>query len=234
MAANINPQGTVGHVGRAVPLAFVLAAVGVLLVAYAFVRLCQYFHHSGSVYGFVGATLGPRTGVVAGWACSAPTASTPSSLAAAGIFGTAFLDGIGVWANPPAWAPFVLARGRAARRLALTIARRPAAARGMLLIVEGATVLLILVVAASCWSGCSPATRPGRAELHPRVFTVAPGTDPSALFLGVVFGFLSFAGFEAAATLGEEARTRAGTSRARSSARRSSAASTSCSSPRSR
>jgi amino acid transporter len=38
------------------------------------------------------------------------------------------------------------------------------------------------------------------------VFTVAPGTDASALFLGVVFGFLSFAGFEAAATLGEEAR----------------------------
>ena len=33
-----------------------------------------------------------------------------------------------------------------------------------------------------------------------------PGTDASALFLGIVFGFLSFAGFEAAATLGEETR----------------------------
>jgi len=53
--------------GRAVPLTFLIAAVGVLLVAYSFVRLCQYFHHSGSVYAFVGATLGPRTGVVAGW-----------------------------------------------------------------------------------------------------------------------------------------------------------------------
>ncbi len=38
------------------------------------------------------------------------------------------------------------------------------------------------------------------------MFSVAPGTDASAVFLGVVFGFLSFAGFEAAATLGEEAR----------------------------
>ena len=36
-------------------------------MAYSFVRLCQYFHHSGSVYAFVGATLGPRAGVVAGW-----------------------------------------------------------------------------------------------------------------------------------------------------------------------
>ena len=34
---------------------------------------------------------------------------------------------------------------------------------------------------------------------------MTPGTSFSALFLGVVFGFLSFAGFEAAATLGEEA-----------------------------
>ena len=38
------------------------------------------------------------------------------------------------------------------------------------------------------------------------MFTVPAGTEASALFLGVVFGFLSFAGFEAAATLGEEAR----------------------------
>src|SRR5262249_40241020 len=38
------------------------------------------------------------------------------------------------------------------------------------------------------------------------VFTVAPGTDVSTVFLGAVFGFLSFAGFEAAATLGEEAK----------------------------
>ena len=41
MAANINPQGAIGA-GRAVPLAFLIAAFGVLLVAYTFVRLCQY------------------------------------------------------------------------------------------------------------------------------------------------------------------------------------------------
>ncbi len=37
------------------------------------------------------------------------------------------------------------------------------------------------------------------------MFKVEPGTDTSTLFLGIVFGLLSFAGFEAAATLGEEA-----------------------------
>ena len=58
MAANINPQGAATTVGRAVPLAFVLATIGVLLVAYTFVRLCQQFHHAGSVYGFVAPSWG--------------------------------------------------------------------------------------------------------------------------------------------------------------------------------
>jgi amino acid transporter len=60
MAANINPQASATTAGRAVPLTFLIAAIGVLLVAYCFVRLTQYFHHAGSAYAFVGATLGPR------------------------------------------------------------------------------------------------------------------------------------------------------------------------------
>ena len=39
-------QGARGA-GRAVPLAFLIAAVGVLLVAYTFVRLCQYYRQRG-------------------------------------------------------------------------------------------------------------------------------------------------------------------------------------------
>ena len=53
MAANINPQQTAAAAGRAVPLAFLLSAVGVLLVAYGFAKLCQYYEHAGSVYAFV-------------------------------------------------------------------------------------------------------------------------------------------------------------------------------------
>ena len=47
---------------------------------------------------------------------------------------------------------------------------------------------------------------PGDAHVDFSVFTVPAGTDASTLFLGIIFGLLSFAGFEAAATLGEEAR----------------------------
>src|SRR3712207_1408572 len=53
MAATITPQGTASTIGRAVPLAFALATIGVLLIAWTFVRLTQRFNHAGSVYGFV-------------------------------------------------------------------------------------------------------------------------------------------------------------------------------------
>ena len=205
MAANINPQASATTAGRAVPLTFLIAAIGVLLVAYSFVRLCQYFHHSGSVYAFVGATLGPRAGVVAGWGLLGTyTFYAVVTASAAGIFGTAFLQVVGIWPHPPSWAPFVLLAVALALALLLAImpVRRGA---GVLLSVEGTTVALILVVTAVVLVRLLAGNAPGHEHFTWSVFKVTPGTSTSHLFLGVVFGFLSFAGFEAAATLGEEA-----------------------------
>lgn len=206
MAANINPQGTAGSVGRAVPLAFVLATVGVLFVAYTFVRLCQAYHHAGSVYGFVGATLGARAGVVAGWSLLGTyTFYGVVTSAAAGIFGSAFLADVGVWPDAPDAAAFGLQAVALVGvfLLAITPARR---GTRLLLVVEGVTVLLILLVAVVVLVRLLGGSAPGGQRFDLSVFTVPAGTESSALFLGVVFGFLSFAGFEAAATLGEEAR----------------------------
>jgi amino acid transporter len=206
MAANINPQATAGTVGRAVPLAFLLATLGVLLIAYTFVRLCQRFHHAGSVYGFVGATLGARPGVVAGWSLLGTyvfygvVTST-----AAGIFGAAALDSLGIWTDQPPWAGFVVAAVALLLVLVLAIVRVRGGTR-VLLTIEGLTVALILVVAVVVLVRLATGTAPGGRGVDLSVFTPAPGTDGSALFLGIVFGFLSFAGFEAAATLGEETR----------------------------
>jgi len=205
MAANINPQASATTAGRAVPLTFLIAAVGVLLVAYSFVRLCQYFHHSGSVYAFVGATLGPRAGVVAGWGLLGTyTFYAVVTASAAGIFGTAFLQEVGAWPNPPTWAPWILVSVVLALVLLLAVipARRGA---GVLLSVEGTTVALILIVTAVVLVRLLAGNAPGHQHFTLSVFQPTPGTGVSAIFLGVVFGFLSFAGFEAAATLGEEA-----------------------------
>ncbi len=205
MAANINPQASVSSVGRAVPLAFLLSAVGVLLVAWVFVRLCQYFNHAGSVYAFVGATLGPRAGTVAGWGLLGTYVFygvTTSSVV--GIFGTAFLEETGIWADPPTRFPYVLTAIALVLAFALTAApvRR---GTNVLLTVEGATVALILVVCAVVLGKVLAHSAPGGQRFTLNMFSVAPGTQTSALFLAIVFGFLSFAGFEAAATLGEEA-----------------------------
>jgi amino acid transporter len=205
MAANINPQGGATYAGRAVPLTFLIAAVGVLLVAYSFVRLTQYFHHSGSAYAFVGATLGPRAGVVAGWGMLGTyTFYAVVTASAAGIFGTAFLEEVGAWHNPPTWAPWILVSVVLALVLWLAVIplRRGA---GVLLSVEGTTVALILIVTAVVLVRLLAGNAPGHEQFTWSVFSVAPGTNTNDLFLGVVFGFLSFAGFEAAATLGEEA-----------------------------
>lgn len=205
MAANINPQAGEPSVGRAVPLAFLLAAIGVLLVAYVFVRLCQYYRHAGSVYAFVGGTLGARPGVVAGWGLLGTyTFYGVTTSSVVGIFGTSFLQSVGWWPNPPTWAPFLLTGTVLVLTwlLAVMPARR---GTNVLLTVEGATVALILLVSVVVLVRLLSGHAPAGQHFTLSVFSVPSGTPTSAVFLGVVFGFLSFAGFEAASTLGEEA-----------------------------
>lgn len=206
MAANMNPQTPAGFVGRAVPLAFVMAAIGVLLVGYGFVRMTQYFQHSGSVYAFVGATLGPRTGVVAGVGLLGTyTFYGAVTAVSTGIFGTAFLSEIGVWPSPPTWAPLILGAVGLIGAWLLTVipARR---GTGVLLNVEGATVGLILLIIVVVLVRLLSGDAPDAQTFDLSVFSLPEGTPMSALFQASVFGFLSFAGFEAAATLGEETR----------------------------
>ncbi|MFJ1764016.1 APC family permease [Amycolatopsis sp. NPDC088138] len=202
MAANINPQQTAAAAGRAVPLAFLLSAVGVLLVAYGFVKLCQYYQHAGSVYAFVGATLGPRAGVVSGIGLLGTyTFYAVVTSSAAGTLGTAFLTQVGIWPDPPSWGPFVLTGVALVGSWLLAVAP---ARRGTstLLVVEGATIALILLVTVVILVRLLAGDAPGGGRFTLDVFV--PETGLSGVFLGAVFGFLSFAGFEAAATLGEE------------------------------
>ena len=68
LAMSVTGVAAAAALGRAAPMAFVVAALGVGLVAYGFVRLAGEFSHAGAVYAFVGNTLGPRPGFLAGWA----------------------------------------------------------------------------------------------------------------------------------------------------------------------
>lgn len=204
LAVNINPQGAGATVGRAVPLTFILATVGVLLVAYGFARICSRLNHAGSVFGLTGVTIGPRAGVVAGWSLlGAYLSFMLTTTMTAGIFGAEFLRGLGVYESTPDIVPWIIALVVVgiATLLAISPVKKSMAT---LLWVEICTTAVIVVIAVVVVIRVAGGTAPGGQRFTLDMFSVPPGISISTLFLGIVFGFLSFAGFEAAAALGEE------------------------------
>jgi amino acid transporter len=205
LAVNINPQGAGATVGRAVPLTFILATIGVVLVAYGFARVCGRLSHAGSVFGLTGVTIGPRAGVVAGWSLlGAYFAFTITTSMTAGIFGANFLQAIGLWQTTPTIAPWLIALFSVAVCLVMAISPVKRSMR-TLLWVEVLTASLIVLIGVVVFIRVAAGHAPQHQPFTLNMFTVPPGVGTSTLFLGIVFGFLSFAGFEAAATLGEEA-----------------------------
>jgi len=108
LAMSVTGVAAAAALGRAAPLAFAVAALGVGLVAYGFVRLAGEFSHAGSVYAFVGNTLGPRPGFLAGWALLGTyLVFPPVSIMGVAIFGRAFLNATGL-ASDADWYPLAL------------------------------------------------------------------------------------------------------------------------------
>ena len=203
MAMNLNPQEPAEHVGRVVPLVFALSTFVVLLVAWCFARLARHHPNAGSAYGFVGAVLGPRAGLVAGWTllgtylCFAIV-----GLGAVGLFGANLLQRLSLWQEPSS-----LALTGLAALIIAPLSVIPTRRAGLVLIIlEGVAVVAMLVLAFAVivrvLQGHGPAGDPTLRDL----FIPAAGIGASSIALGLSFGLLSFAGFEQVATLGEEVR----------------------------
>jgi amino acid transporter len=200
-AMALNGTAPAGVIGRAVPLAFIFATVGVLLVSYAFIRLSRYFSHAGSVYALAGVTLGPQAGFFSGWALLGTyLAFTCASTAEAGTFGVAFFQGSGIWNS----ADYIWIALVAAIIIAFLAFGDIRVATRSLLGMEGISVTLIvmlmLVIVVKLIAGSSP----HGTSVSIDAFKIPSGTSLSAVGSAAVFGFLSFAGFEGAASLGEE------------------------------
>jgi amino acid transporter len=188
-------------IGRAVPLAFILATIGVVFVSYAFIRLSQHFSHAGSVYAFSGVTLGPRAGFFAGWALFGTyLAFTAASTAEVGLFGQAFFDGTGIWSDAE-WLVIALVAGAGIAFIAYGDIR---VATRSLLGIEGISVGLIVLLVVVIFAKLATGSAPQDQGLTADVFSVPGGTSLDTVGFAAVFGFLSFAGFEGAAALGEE------------------------------
>jgi amino acid transporter len=200
-AMALNGTAPAGLIGRAVPLAFIFATIGVLLVAYAFIRLSRYFSHAGSVFALSGVTLGPRAGFFSGWALLGTyLAFTCASTAEAGTFGVDFFQGTGLWQG----ADYIVIAAVAAVVIAFLAFGDIRVATRSLLGCEGISVTLILILMVVIVVKLIAGSAPHHQTVTLDVFKIPSGTSFSAVASAAVFGFLSFAGFEGAAALGEE------------------------------
>jgi amino acid transporter len=203
MAMNLNPQEPAEHVGRVVPLVFLLSTLVVLFVAWCFARLSNEHPNAGSAYGFVAAILGPRAGLVAGWTLLGTyLCFVIVGLAGVGLFGANLLQRLDLWRDASSLGLTVLAA-----MVVAPLSIVPAQRAGLVLIIlEGVAVVAMVLMACAVLllvaQGHGPQGDPPLLDL----FIPTAGVGASAIALGLSFGLLSFAGFEQVATLGEEVK----------------------------
>jgi amino acid transporter len=201
LAMAFSGPGLAALVGRAAALSFLFAAVTCIFIGYAFMMLARKYNSAGSVYGFVGASIGPRSGFMAGWAMMLMYfVFTPGSAAASGFFVADLFNDLGWWHN----ASFIWFAIPITVIIWLTGAGLARHSTRTLLTIEGITVLLILVlmVVILVKVGAGHGLNSGKLTLN--IFVPPKGVNLHAVILGAVFGFLAFTGFEAAGALGEE------------------------------
>lgn len=195
-----NGQGLVSTVGRSIPLVFVIGLVGVSLVGYSFVRLTRYLNHAGSAYALVGATVGPRTGFFAGFAMlGGYVGFSIGTLALTADFANSLLAEAQNGSPSPFQLPWLVPVLLAASVSFALTGRDARLLAKILLAIEGVGILAMVVLATVILTrGGAPST-----GLDFSTFSVS-GVPVSAVMGGVVAAFLSWAGFEACASMGEE------------------------------
>ena len=201
LAMSFSGPGVASLVGRGAALSFVFAGVTCCLIGYGYMLLTRKYNHAGSVYGFVGASLGPRTGVFSSWAmCLMYFVFVPASAAASGYFLAGVLQDIGWWKNAD-WIWLALPITAIIWAFCAGVIKRSTRA---LFYIEAVTVTLIIVLLVVIIVKVGQGHGLNGGTLTGNIFTLPSGVNIHALLLGSVFGFLAFAGFEGAGALGEE------------------------------
>jgi len=197
VTAAFNITLVVQATGPAAPLALAIGMVAIGLVALSFMAFTHRVAHAGSAYAYIAHTFGSRAGFIAGWTLLLTYLGFATGFAAlVGSFTGAALKEIGIEIG--SW---WIAIGLVSLFLAWWFAYRDMRLAGrLMLLLEAIAVIAILVL-------CIEILR----QVHPTPALVRSTFEPSAAFngwsglgFGMVFSILSFAGFEGAATLGEE------------------------------
>lgn len=196
IAVVLNAPAAAPVAGAAVPLAFLIAFVSCLFMGNTVVQFARRLPSAGSFYTFNSAGLGTNAGFATGWLFWIGYAMlAPGLMTALGAFSADYVEGtFGVSVPWPLFSVAALAIvvGLSVRSIVASVRIDLA-----LLLAEIAVFSLLLVIAvATAGEGNST-----------RLYSFSGSPDGfSGVGLGVVFGILSFVGFDAAATLGEETK----------------------------
>lgn len=181
--------------GIAVPFVFILSTIGIACIGAGFIRLTRRFNDAGSVYGLTKAAVGPGYGFIAGWCLALVYVTFVGTLLAGfATFADLLLSNL-LHIDLP-WPVTFLIGGAAVWYFGHRSIKLSTHA---FMLCEGISIALMFILAVVI-------SAHGGADGHS--LTAAPLTPAGASFGGIssalVFGFLTYIGFEGSATLGEE------------------------------
>jgi amino acid transporter len=198
MAPSTSPSLTIPLVfalaGNATWFVYLMATGATLLVGFCISRFAKLSASPGSLYSYTADTLPPILGVVAAWGLLLAYITTGASVAGGALYYTNLVAQQFFGVEPPALMTLLLVCG-----IAGYIAYRDVklSAELMLWIEVGSVSLIVLVLT----------ILPIRFGLHLDMDQLhLKGASLSALGPALVLSMFSFVGFEAATTLGSEAR----------------------------
>jgi amino acid transporter len=182
--------------GAAMPLSMLFSFAAVFLVALGFSQLAQRTTSAGSVYAFVSNAINPRTGFMGMWlfiiGYAIFEAATYSIFAA---FASEELNRI-FGLNVPWIIPFFVIAGLVYTLSVLGVTQ--SVRGGLVFLAYEIIIVTIMLLAVIVQGGAEGNTF--------SVFNPATGNGIGGVFLGMIYGIMSFVGWKAAASLGEETR----------------------------
>lgn len=196
VAMFFNTPFIAGFAGGAMPLAMLFSFGAVFLVALGLSQLARRTASAGSVYSIVSNAINPKTGFMGMW----------FFIIGYGIFEAATYSIFGSFASElmertfgievPWVIPFFVIAGLVYGLSVLGITQ---SVRGGLIFLGYEILIVTILLLAVIFQG-------GAEGNTLAVFNPATGSGLGGVFLGMIFGIMSFVGWKAAASLGEETR----------------------------
>jgi amino acid transporter len=180
--------------GNATWLSFLLGVLGLTLVTFSINQFARRSASPGSLYSYIARGLGPTAGVLGGWALLfGYTLTGMSTLCGFALIANVLLNQL-LGIQIPVIALFALG---VLGSFYIAFRDIRLSAKTMLL-AEGASLALVLVLGAMIWSK-------HRFALDASQLTLA-GATPGGTLAGVVLVIFGFSGFESSTALGDEAK----------------------------